>query len=167
MVYAQPSIHPGKWNAQTSLGFWDTNRSPDLGQITRPYNNQQKRRICRIVNFAVPADNRVKLNKSEKKDKYLDLAREQKKLWSMKVMIIPIIIGALGTKGLIQGLEDCEIWGRVEKIQTHALLRLARILRRVLETWGDLLLLNSSEGPSANTDVKNSQRVTIIIIIKD
>ncbi len=89
------------------------------------------------MDFAVPADHRVKLKESEKKDKDLDLARElKKKLWNMKVTIIPIIICALGTvtKGLIKGLEDLEIRGRVETIQTTALLRLARILRRVLET---------------------------------
>ncbi len=34
---------------------------------------------------------------SEKKDKYLDLARELKKLWNMMVTIIPIVIGAFGT----------------------------------------------------------------------
>ena len=33
----------------------------------------------------------------EKKDKYHDLARELKKLWNMKVTIIPIVIGAFGT----------------------------------------------------------------------
>ena len=54
----------------------------------------------------------------------------------MKVMIVPIVIGALGTvtKGLLKGLEDSEVGGRVETIQTTALLRTARILRRVLET---------------------------------
>ena len=59
----------------------------------------------------------------------------------MKVMIIRIVISALGTviEGLIKGLEDLEIRGRVKTIQTTALLRLARILRKVLETWGDLL----------------------------
>ena len=63
--------------------------------------------------FAVPMDNRVKLKESEKKDKYLDLARELKKQWNMKVTIIPRVIGALGTvtKGLIKGLEDLEIKG--------------------------------------------------------
>ena len=61
----------------------------------------------------------------------------------MKVTVIPIVIGALGrvTKGLIMGLEELEIRDRVETIQTTALLRSARILRRVLETWGDLLSL--------------------------
>ena len=36
-------------------------------------------KICKIVDFAVLADHRIKLKKSEKKDKYLDLARELKK----------------------------------------------------------------------------------------
>ena len=38
----------------------------------------------------------------------------------MKVMVISIVIGALGTvaKGLIKKLEDLEISGRVETIQT-------------------------------------------------
>ena len=92
--------------------------------------------ICKIVDFAVPADHRINLKESEKKDKYLDLARELKKLWNMKVTIVPIVIGALGTvtKGLLKGLEDLEVSGRVETIQTTALLRTARILRRVLET---------------------------------
>ena len=47
-----------------------------------------------------------------------------------------IVIGALGTitKELVQGLEDLEIRGRVKTIQTTALLRSARILRRVLKT---------------------------------
>ena len=63
------------------------------------------------MDFPVPADNRVKLKESKKKNKYFDLARELKKLWNMKLTVIPIVIGALGivTKGLVQGLEDLEI----------------------------------------------------------
>ena len=50
--------------------------------------------------------------------------------------IVPIVIGAFGTvtEGLLKGLEDLEVGGRVETIQTTALLKTARILRRVLET---------------------------------
>ena len=61
----------------------------------------------------------------------------------MKVTIIPIVIGAFGTvtKGLLKGLEDLEVGGRVETIQTTASLRTVRVLRRVLETWEDLLSL--------------------------
>ena len=100
-----------------------------------------KKRICKIVDFAVPTNHRIKLKECEKKDKYVDLARELKKLWNMKVTIVPIVIGAFGkvTKGLLKGLGDLEVGGRVETIQMTALLRTARILRRVLETWEDLL----------------------------
>ena len=54
----------------------------------------------------------------------------------MQVTIIPIVIGAFSrvTKGLLKGLEDLEVGGRVETIQTTALSRTARILIRVLET---------------------------------
>ena len=54
----------------------------------------------------------------------------------MKITVIPIVIGALGTviKRLIKGQEDLEIRGRVETMQITTLLRSDRILRRVLET---------------------------------
>ena len=38
----------------------------------------KKKKICKIVDFAVPADNRIKLKECEKKDKYPNLARELK-----------------------------------------------------------------------------------------
>ena len=61
----------------------------------------------------------------------------------MKMTIIPIVTGAFRTvtKGLLKGLEDLEVGGRVETIQTTALLKTATILRRILETWGELLSL--------------------------
>ena len=123
--------------------LWDFNiPTDDLIPARRPDHIiiNKKKRIRKIVDFAVPADHRINLKECEKKDKYLDLARELKKLWNMKVTIVPIVIGGFGaiTKGLLKGLEDLEIGGRVETIQMTALLRMARILRRVLETWGDL-----------------------------
>ena len=53
----------------------NTHRLPNLGQKTRPNNNQQKKRTCKIVDFAVPADHRIKLKECEKEDKYLDLEK--------------------------------------------------------------------------------------------
>ena len=51
----------------------------------------------------------------------------------MKVTVIPIVIGALGTviKGLVKVLKELEKRTRMEDIQITAS---ARILRRVLET---------------------------------
>ena len=66
----------------------------------------------------------------------LDLARELKKLWNMKVTIVPIVIGCFDTvtKRLLKRLADLEVGGRVETIQTTALLKTARIPKKVLET---------------------------------
>ena len=126
--------------------LWDFNIQTDhLIPARRPglIIINKKKWTYQIVDFAVPVDHRIKLKECEKKDKYLDLARELKKLWNMQVTIIPIVNGAFGTvsKGLLKELEDLEVGGREETIQTTALLRTARILRRVLGTWGDLLSL--------------------------
>ena len=123
--------------------LWDFNiqtdhlipaRRPDLILINN--KKKKKERICKIVFFTVPADRRINLKENEKKNEYLDLARKLKKLWNMKVTIAPIVIGALDTKtkGLLKSLEDLEVGGRIETIQTTALPRTSRILRRVLET---------------------------------
>ena len=70
--------------AQNFLGFWDANRSPNLGQTTRPSDSQQQQqqqqiRSCWIVDFVVPAGHSGKIKESEKRNKYLELNRELKK----------------------------------------------------------------------------------------
>ena len=70
------------WGFDIQMDHQISARRPDLIIIN------QKKRICKIVHFPVPADHRIKLKECEKKDKYLDLARELKKLWNVKVTII-------------------------------------------------------------------------------
>ena len=82
----------------------------------------------------------------------------------MKVTIIPIVIGTFGT--IVIGTFGTRIikrhggigsWSRVETIQMTALLRTDRD-----ESWRleeTCCHSNSSEKPSANTDVKNSKGV--------
>ena len=86
----------------------------------------------------------IRLKACEERDKYLNLVRKVKKLWSMKVTIIPIVIGAFDpvTKGLLKGLEDLEVGCRVETIQTTTLLKTARIL-----SPGDLRRLAITQSP--------------------
>ena len=81
----------------------------------------------------------------------------------MKVMVILIVIGSHGTilKELVKRLEDLEKKEQLEAIQTTA-LRSARKVRRVLEICSHS---NSTEKPSANAGMKNSQKNEIIIII--
>ena len=88
--------HPNKWymhnpalvleNDSHKL-LWDFNiqtdhliptRRPDLIIINK------KKRFCKIVDFAVPADHRINLKECAKKDKYLDLARELKSCGTWK-----------------------------------------------------------------------------------
>ena len=59
--------------------------------------------------------------------------------------IIPIVIGAFGTvtKGLLKGLEDLEVSGRVETIQTTALLNTEK-------SPGDLRRLAVTQTPVEN-----------------
>ena len=74
----------------------------------------------------------------EKIEKYQDLARELRKLWSTSVSVIPVVIGALGAVGnigdeLIKLKVDRK---EIPKVQFAALLGSARILRKVLDLPG-------------------------------
>ena len=150
MVCAQTRICPKEWHTQTPLGFWDTNGSPNLGQTTRPYNNHRKERTWRIVDFAIPADHIVEWKKCQKRNKYLDLVRELKKLWNMKVAIISIVIGALGTvtKGLVQGPKDLGMTSGDSPNYS-----IVEIGQNTVKSPGDLMRLAVTQTP-----VENHQR---------
>ena len=92
------NTHKLQWDFDIHTDHLISARKTDLIIINK------KKRTCKIVDFAVSAEHRIKLKECEKKDKYLDLARELKKLWNMQVTIIPIVIGAFGTvtKGLLK-----------------------------------------------------------------
>ena len=67
----------------------------------------------------------------------------------MQVTMIPIVIGAFGTvtKGLLKGLDDLEVGGRVETIQTTALLRNGQNTQK---SPGDLRRLVVTQTPVKN-----------------
>ena len=74
------------------------------------------------------------------------------------------------SQGLVKVLEDLKLRGQVETIQTTALLRSAWILRRALETLGDLLSLKFqwrtiSERWCENSQKKKKKKKKNIIII--
>ena len=50
MVYAQLNNCPRKWHSQTPVGLWYSNGSPNLGQKTRPYNDQQQQQKKNLQN---------------------------------------------------------------------------------------------------------------------
>ena len=130
-------------------------RRPDLIIINKK-KKKENLQNCRLCCPGRPQNKTWKNVKSEISTS--TLLKNWKKLWNMKVTIIPVVIGAFGTvtKGLFKGLEDFEVGGRVETIQTTALVKTARVLRRVLETEETCCHSISSERPSDVADVKNS-----------
>ena len=62
--------HKLPWDFDIHTDLLILARRPDLIIINK------KKRTCKIVDFAVPANHRIKLKKCEKKDKNLDLPRE-------------------------------------------------------------------------------------------
>ena len=91
-----------------------------------------------LIDVAVPGDGRVKEKEREKVEKYQDLARELRKLWSTSVNVVPIVIGALGAvENVEEELHKLNIERKeISKVQFAALLGSARILRKVLDLPG-------------------------------
>ena len=67
------NTHKLLWNFDIHTDHLISTRRPDLIIINK------NKITCKIVDFAVLADHRIKLKECEKKDKYLDLNRELKK----------------------------------------------------------------------------------------
>ena len=85
--------HELLWDFDVQTDHLISARRPDLIIISKKKKKKKKKR-----EFAkLSTDHRIKLKECEKKDKYRDFARELKKLWNMKLMITPIVIGAFGT----------------------------------------------------------------------
>ena len=55
-----------------------------------------KKRSCKTIDFAVPADSRIEEKEKDKIEKYQGLGRELQKIWNVKVTIIPLVVGSLG-----------------------------------------------------------------------
>ena len=62
-----------------------TARKPDMIAIDKKHHK------CQIMDSAIPYDTRVDDKEVEKIEKYLDLARELKKVWNMKVMMVKMM----------------------------------------------------------------------------
>ena len=136
------NTHKHLWHFDILTDHLISARRPDLIIINK------KKSTCKIVGFAVPADHRIKLKECEKKDKYLDLARELKKKKTVKTVEHA---GDFYTncnwcvwnsnKSIIKGTAGIGSWLTSGDHTNNSIFEKARILRRVLETWGDLLSL--------------------------
>ena len=67
--------HKILWDSEIQTDHLIVTKRQDLAII----NNNKKKKTCCLVSFTISVDRRVKIKKSKKRDKYLNLAREQKK----------------------------------------------------------------------------------------
>ena len=96
---------------------------------------------CQTIDFAMPYDTGVDDKDVEEIEKYLDLARELKKVWNMKVTVVLLVAGVLCTpiKALQERLETIGIETKITELQKTFSIHTSRILRRVHEVWDVLL----------------------------
>ena len=88
---------------------------------------QKKTKTCFVIDVACPFDTRLRAKELEKIEHYNDLKYEIMKVWKnevKKVIIVPIIIGALGsvTKNLRKYLETISFDKGIEPLQKCCLL---------------------------------------------
>jgi hypothetical protein len=84
---------------------------------------------------AIPAVRNVVQKEAEKKLKYKSLGTEIQRMWYLKCMIIPVIIGATGivTKSLRKNLEAIPGKHSIDSLQQTALLGTSHIIQKVLQ----------------------------------
>ena len=103
-------------------------RRPDLVIVDK------KKRTFKIIDFAVPGDSRIEEKEKDKIEKYQDLRRELQKIWSVKVRIIPLVVGSLVAipKQFGNRLKQIGITVGTAQVRNTVFLGTARILRKVL-----------------------------------
>ena len=88
-----------------------------------------------FIEVGVPGDSRISHKMVEKKERYADLCILINKLWWTLAIVVPIVIGALGSipLGLVSELELLGLHpSTVCILQKAVLLSTARTLRHVL-----------------------------------
>jgi hypothetical protein len=84
---------------------------------------------------AIPADRNVVQKETEKKLKYKSLCIKIQRMWNLKCMIIPVIIGATGVvaRSLGKNLEAVPGKHSIDSLQKTAILGTAHTIRKALQ----------------------------------
>ena len=96
---------------------------------------EKKAKSCVIIDVALRGDCRIREKEIKKIEKYQNLKRGLKRLWSIKkVEVKPLVAGVLGciSKGFSEWMNTLGIKLSVGIVQKSMLLGTARILRKVL-----------------------------------
>ena len=91
-----------------------------------------------IIDIVVPRNKNIQDKELEKIDKNQSLKIELEQLWKVKIMVIPVVVGALGA--IADRLPGwlAQIPGTISqvKLQKNALLGMAQVLRYALRLPG-------------------------------
>ena len=87
-----------------------------------------------IIDAACPVDHNLILERNEKLDNYSELRLEIARMWDKETLILPIIIGPLGSipSDLKCNMKKLGMSYNVGTLQKSVLLGTAKILRKVL-----------------------------------
>jgi hypothetical protein len=118
------------WNHEVHTDREVTANRPDIIIKTK------KEKTCILIDVAIRADRNVKQKEAEEKLKYKSLCIEIQRMWDMKCVIIPVIIGATGivTEGLKTNLEAIPGKHSTDSLQKTAVLGTSHIIRTVLQS---------------------------------
>ena len=89
---------------------------------------------CVLIDVAISGDRNVIKKEAEKILKYKDLTIEIQRIWNVKTMVIPVIIGATGTisKSFRKYVSNIPGKHEVKELQKTAIFGTAHVLRKVL-----------------------------------
>ena len=92
---------------------------------------------CKLIHMTVPSDRNNELKEIQMKSKYKDLELEIQRMWQMKIVVIPAVIGVLGTvkKGMVENIKKVSEAATVTEVQKICMLGSAWILRKELSVW--------------------------------
>ena len=94
----------------------------------------KQEKTCMLIDMAIPSDRNTSVKVAEKLSKYKDLEIEIKKMWGLKTITLPVVIGALGVvkKGIEKHIGKIPGKINITELQKIALLESSHIFRKVL-----------------------------------
>ena len=62
---------------------------------------------CKLIDITVTSDRNIALKEIEKKSNYKDLELEIRRMWHIKTVVIPVVVGVFGTvkKGMVENIK--------------------------------------------------------------
>ena len=94
----------------------------------------KQEKTCMLIDRAISSDRNTSVKVAEKLSKYKDLEIEITKMYGLKTITVPVVIGALGVvkKGIEKHTDKIPGKINITELQEIALLGSSHILRKVL-----------------------------------